>query len=370
MNVLFVCENYAPHIGGVEIVFKTLAEGLVKLGHRVNVVTHRLKNTLAHEVINGVHVRRVRSFDSRYVFTFSCLSRVLMLSRNADIIHTTTFNGAPPAWLASRIFRKKCIITVHEVWANKWRELTDKSAVNAAIHNTLEKLIYLLPFDHYACVSQYTHQALLEIGISTNKSSVVYNGVQYEHFHENVTPLEKLDGFVFLCYGRPGPSKGIEIAVRAFAAVKGKLPDARLFLMLSRDSAYQRRYISIKQLVQELGIQNRVVFREPILWGKLPGFLKSVNCVVIPSFAEGFCFAAAEAAAVKTNLVATTAGSLPEVVSGSVILVPSRDVTALSHGLVDAYYGNYSYVPEKRFTVKENVEKYVALYHSLCRVEL
>ena len=116
MNVLFVCENYAPHIGGAEIVFKTLAEGLVQRGNRVDIVTRRLKNTTAYEAINGVHVHRVRSLDSRYIFTFSCLPSVLMRARRADVIHTTTFNGAPPAWLASRIFRKKCIITVHEVW--------------------------------------------------------------------------------------------------------------------------------------------------------------------------------------------------------------------------------------------------------------
>ena len=75
MNVLFVCENYAPHIGGAEIVFKTLAEELVKLGHNVDVVTHRIKRTKFFEDINGVKVYRVRSFDNRYVFTFSSLPK-------------------------------------------------------------------------------------------------------------------------------------------------------------------------------------------------------------------------------------------------------------------------------------------------------
>ena len=47
MKILFVIENYLPHIGGAEIVFKTLAEGLVKKGHSVDLITHRLKNTPA-----------------------------------------------------------------------------------------------------------------------------------------------------------------------------------------------------------------------------------------------------------------------------------------------------------------------------------
>ena len=41
MKVLFVLENYIPHIGGVEIVFKNLSGGLVKVGHDVSIVTHR-----------------------------------------------------------------------------------------------------------------------------------------------------------------------------------------------------------------------------------------------------------------------------------------------------------------------------------------
>ena len=260
MNVLFVCENYAPHIGGAEIVFKTLAEELVQRGMHVDVVTRHLKKTLAEEVLNGVHIHRVRSFDSRYIFTFSSIPRVLMLARHADIIHTTTFNGAPPAWLASRLFRKKCILTVHEVWVNRWREITDCSRLSAFVHNLLEKMIYTLPFDHYACVSKHTRSALARIGISENKSSVVYNGVQYDAFHADVTASEQFSSFVYLCYGRPGPSKGIDIAVRAFAKIKDVV-DARLLLMLSKDSAYKKRYASIQRLVQQLGIQEKVIFR-------------------------------------------------------------------------------------------------------------
>ena len=47
MNVLFVCENYYPHYGGAEVVFKNLAEGSATAGHEVSVLTHRLKNTLS-----------------------------------------------------------------------------------------------------------------------------------------------------------------------------------------------------------------------------------------------------------------------------------------------------------------------------------
>src|SRR3989344_192764 len=150
MRVLFVLENYMPHVGGAEIVFKNLAESFAEKGFHVDLITHRLKNTKTFEVMNGVRVHRVRCFDSRYLFTFFSIPLVIRLAKKADIIHTTTFNGAPPAWVGARLAGKKCIITVHEVWVNRWRQLTDHSFVSAFIHNFLEKMIYFLPFDRYA----------------------------------------------------------------------------------------------------------------------------------------------------------------------------------------------------------------------------
>ena len=67
MNILFVLENYLPHIGGVEVVFKNLSEGLVRLGHDVSIITHRLKGTKRFEIINGAKVYRINCFHSRII---------------------------------------------------------------------------------------------------------------------------------------------------------------------------------------------------------------------------------------------------------------------------------------------------------------
>ena len=128
MNLLFVLENYLPHLGGVEVVFKNLCEGLVKKGHKVTILTHRLKNTKKFEIIGGVKIHRVRSFQSRKVFTFTAIPQAIELARKADVIHTTTFNGAPPGWLAGFIRRKPVIIHVHEVWISMWNKVTNMSS--------------------------------------------------------------------------------------------------------------------------------------------------------------------------------------------------------------------------------------------------
>ncbi|MEK6905251.1 MAG: glycosyltransferase, partial [Nanoarchaeota archaeon] len=143
MKILFVCENYHPHYGGAEVLFKNLAEGLVKKGNSVAIITTKLPGTKSYEEINGVKVHRVNCFNNRYLFSFLSIPKVLKLAKKADIIQTTTFNGAPPAWLGAKLTHKPVILTVHEVWVGKWKEVTGFSEIRATLHDLLERALYL-----------------------------------------------------------------------------------------------------------------------------------------------------------------------------------------------------------------------------------
>ena len=191
MKILFVCENYFPHIGGAEVVFKNLAEGYVKQGHQVNLVTRHLKGTKKFETINGVKVHRVKSFNTRYLFTFAAIPKVIKLARKADVIQTTTFNGAPPASFAGMFCKKPVFLTIHEVWINKWHKVTNMGKLGCLVHNLLEKAIYLLPFTRYICVSKATQKDLSKLGkfkkskLNQRKVKTIYNGMDYKFWDKN-----------------------------------------------------------------------------------------------------------------------------------------------------------------------------------------
>jgi hypothetical protein len=59
------------------------------------------------------------------------------------------------------------------------------------------------------------------LAFQRKKSKVVYNALDYKHFKDDKNGREEvrrrhgLKGFVFLTYGRPGVSKGIEYAVKS-----------------------------------------------------------------------------------------------------------------------------------------------------------
>ena len=105
MNILVVLENYHPNIGGVETLFKSVCEGLVRLGHKVRVVTSGREDSEAFECINGVDIQRI-TIHSRYLFTLFCLLPLWRLRSQYDLILTTSYNAAFPAWIAAYVHRK------------------------------------------------------------------------------------------------------------------------------------------------------------------------------------------------------------------------------------------------------------------------
>ena len=369
MKILFVIENYAPHIGGVEMLFKNLAEGLAKK-HDVTIITHRPKGAPRSEVINGVRIQRIECMQSRYLFSFLAIPKAIIEARKADVIHTTTFNGAFPAWLASKLTGKRCVITVHEVWVGKWRQYTSMSLIQAGLHNFFERLIYLLPFDRYAAVSNSTRSQLLTIGKSPDKTATVYNALDYGHFnprkHDRKTiraEYELQDKFVCLTYGRPGPSKGIECAIKAVQLIN--IPKLRFMFILSKDRQYRMQLRKNKNLIRKLGIENRVIMLDPVSYKMLPKYIRAADCVVVPSLAEGFGYTAAEACALGVPVVATRTTSLPEVVSGKYLLVTPGSSEEIATAVERVYHGKYNRVPLKKFPPERNVRGYRKIYREL-----
>ncbi|TAL58229.1 MAG: glycosyltransferase family 1 protein [Nanoarchaeota archaeon] len=372
MKVLFVLENYLPHIGGVEVVFSQLAEGLAKQGHRITILTHRIKGTKKEETINGVKVVRVSCFGSRYLFSFFAIPKAINLAKDADIIHTTTFNGTLPAWKSGFFNRKPVIITVHEVWLDFWDELSDMNLLSRKLHAILEKLIYLMPFDKYIAVSEYTAKDLEKIGIPRKKITRIYNALDYDLFNpkkysKNVSrkKLSLPNKFLYFGYGRPGVSKGFEYLIKAVPSVSKALPDSRLVLMLSRGEAYRKRFEELSGLAENLGIKDKIIFVESVAREKLPFYLSAMDCVVIPSLREGFGFTAAESCAMNVPVVATNATSLPEVVSGKYILVNPKDDKAIAKAVVAVSKNKYKTSKLKKFLLSENIKNYLDVYRKI-----
>jgi D-inositol-3-phosphate glycosyltransferase len=346
-------------------------------GHTVEVLTSALKDAKQSEVINGVHVHRVLRIPQkglRYWFTFIVLPYVFRYARNTDLVHTTTYNAAFPAWLAAKLTRKKIVITVHEIFGSKWKIFNKMNWLNSQIHKMFENIIISLPFDRHVAISRYTEKCLLDHGIKQGKLQVIYPGIDYELFNP-----EKYDGqvkrsemglnrkFIYMYYGRPGISKGVEYLIRSVPIISKKIEDSKLVMILAKDPL--DRYNTLIDEIKKLNIGDNLILIDPVPRIELPAYIAAAHCVVVPSLSEGFGFSAAEACVMQKPVVASNVASLPEVVSGKCVLVESGSPEAIADGVFDVFNKKWAMCDKKIFSWQESVDKYINVYNELLKQE-
>ncbi|MBS3127463.1 glycosyltransferase family 4 protein [Candidatus Woesearchaeota archaeon] len=327
-------------------------------------------------MMNGVKIIRIPSLHSRYLFTFTAIFKAIKLARRHDVIQTTTFNGAPPAWLAGKITKKPVVITVHEVWIGKWKEVTGFSWLKRTAHDLLERVVYVLPYDRYVCVSRATWNDLahaLPARAAKKKTAVIYNGFDYDfwkptHFTEGRKVREQLgakDKFIYFSWGRPGTSKGFEYIIKAAPKIKEKIPHSLFLLMLGSIDKYQQKYTELKSLITKLQVQDHVKIIPSVPYEQLGNYIQAADCVIVPSLSEGFGYTALEAISLKKPVVISNAGSLPEVVSGKYQVCVKKDYHDLADKALKIARKEYLSKKMKKFEWKTSIEGYLNLYSTL-----
>jgi len=371
LRILFVLEYYYPHLGGAETLFQQLCEGLVNRGHEVSVVTSKLWNSSGSVVLNGVQVYRVPTpeLGKRYWFTFNAIPYSAWYARKADVISTTTYNGALPAWIASKMYKKPCLITVHEVLGESWADFQGMNILIARLHQLLEWAIIKLNFDKYVGVSSFTKEAIEAYG---KNAIAIHNGIDYglfnpERYNGNRVRYEhKLDNcFVYMYYGRPGLTKGVEDLIKASVSIARSIPKSRLMLLLGKEP--KAGYESVLNLIHSIGIDNHIVIIDPVPRAELPEYIAASDCVVIPSLSEGFGFSAAEACAMNKPVVVSNVASLPEVVSGDYVFCKPNNPDSIVQAVSRVYYKTMGKAEPRRFTWDDCVDKYETLYKEMVR---
>ena len=364
MKLIYVLEYYYPNIGGVETLFKSLIESLAKEGHQITIITSRItKDTPLKENLGNIQITRM-PFNNRYLFTFLGFFYILPHIRSCHLVHTTSYNAAIPAFLASTLFRKKIIITFHEVWADLWKHLPYMGKVGKMVHYLFEQLLLKLPFHHFIGVSQSTSNNLIKAGIKKEAVTTIYNGINYADFQINsLGHSAKNHKFTYTYFGRLGISKGLDLLMKAIPIIKEKHPNSQFQLIIPKVPINFLNNILSFIVANEL--ENYVLLKHHLSFDELKEAITNSNCVVIPSYSEGFCFAAVETIALGTPVISSNQTALKEVVSGQFIKMTEFSVESLVIALDKAIKGKWSKSPIKRFELSDTIEQYKKLYHHI-----
>jgi glycosyltransferase involved in cell wall biosynthesis len=352
----------------METLMGELCTRMASRGHDVTVVTRSLPQTSQEEFRSGVRIFRVRSPGGRFSFPLAALPLALRIARSCDVVHTTTFSAAPLGSFISRIARRPVVLTVPELWIGKWHDYSDAPLLRAALFDIIERAIFAFPYDAYVGISNYTTKRLhTHLGSRGPLPRTIYCGfdpapwtvpvdVDSIRAERNVAP----EDFLIVAYGRPGISKGFRYLIDAFPQLAVAIPNVRLRLILSDSKATARDLAALKRRADP-----RIDFERPLPLSELSGVIRSADCVVVPSLAEGFGYAVLEAANADVPLVVSNTTSIPEVVGGRYQFSAPRDVDSLVRGITRVSQRDFLTREVPRFDWATAVNEYERVYESL-----
>ena len=292
---------------------------------------------------------------------------VLFLARKHDLIHTTSYNAGIPAFFGGFFTGRKVLITFHEVWGSLWFRLPFFNKISLYLHYLFEQFLLRLPFYKFIAVSDFTRKRIIDSGVDPQKVVRIYNGISYQKFErlsEQVKPQKK-QGFIFLYFGRLGISKGLDIFLMAIKKLSGSKEDFKVVLIVPKRPG--KLFRAIMEMIQSLQISRYITLLHELEEKELFKTVLGSDCVVIPSYSEGFCYTAAESVALNLPIISSQQGALPEVVSGKFISFKDQDPDELHLAMVHAMQGNWNFLEKRKFQMEDTVNNYIHLYQSVIK---
>lgn len=179
-------------------------------------------------------------------------------------------------------------------------------------------------------VSDTTARDLVErLGLPSDRVAVAHNGVDKEMFH----PIQRrLFDFPYVLFvGSEQPRKNLAALLAAMARlVDGKHAGELRLVKVGEpggDPCYRQETLA---RVRELGLGDRVLFTGWLSNQELAAAYAGATCLVMPSLYEGFGLPPLEAMACGCPVIASTCGSLGEVLGGAALRLGSCDPESIA----------------------------------------
>ncbi|WP_236403994.1 glycosyltransferase [Microaerobacter geothermalis] len=351
-HIIHLLSRFNPQKVQVEVLCfydSTFAEKLRRNGIKVHVMDQYgrfdfrllkgITQFLDHEKPDIVHTHGVKA---NFFGRLAC--RRLNISPVVTTIHSLLkYDYAHPL---ARFFASKM-----ELWTRKWTT-------------------------HFIAISKAIEEDLYETGVSSDKISVIYHGIDISYFSHVKDPqlIRRLadlpsDATVVGAVGRLVPIKGFDVLLKAASLLK-KEGFPHMFVLVGSGPEEK----NLRKLASELEITDRVRFLG--FQQDIPSVLAGIDIFVSPSRTEGLGLAVLEAMAAGKPVVATGVGGVKELIRDKEngVLIPVDDEVALFRALEGLFIHPKIYFQlsikakqevEKRFSVEGMVEQTYQLYVQL-----
>jgi glycosyltransferase involved in cell wall biosynthesis len=273
------------------------AETLAKRGDRVDVVALRMEGQSSKEVIDGVCVYRIqrRVLNEKWKFTY--LGKLLFfflrsfifltwkqLQERYDLIHVHSVPDFEVfAALIPKLTGSKIILDIHDLVPEFYL-----SKFNASSNSLIFKLLVTVErmsaafADHVIAANHIWLKRLHERSVRSADCTVILNFPDTDIFHLRGRNRNDCK-FIMVYPGTWNYHQGVDLAIRAFALIADKSPEAEFHIYGGGDQAD-----FLKTLIADLNLQERVFLNGGRTLQEIPSIMENSDLGVVPKRSDGF----------------------------------------------------------------------------------
>lgn len=356
MKILLL-SRFFPYIGGREVLVMLLANELSKDNQVVLATPDVGRVAKDFEIIKNDRESLENCFKSF----------------KPDIIHSHTFYLTPDIIKLAKKYKVPVILTIHGDILGFGSE-TDKKMFSLMVPK----------LDHLVTVCEQGKNQMLNNGLSKNKVSNIYPGIESNMFR--ATDIDKgifrnsfqlpLNKFIFITPARMAKYKGLEILLEAVSKLDVQTRNRAIFWITTPATRYRDDELiytkEILQKINDLGIKENM-FISFTDFSSMSFAYKAADGFILPSTTEQFPVTILEAMNSKLPIIATNVGGVTEVVNQKTgYLIPPKNPEVLRSAIKFVINNDNNKkttfaqnLVVKKFNITKMKDEYIGLYNRI-----
>jgi glycosyltransferase involved in cell wall biosynthesis len=333
-NRIIITHQYPPgNPGGGTKSCLDIAKQLEKLGQEVILIFHDdgrsdLPENYAFEQVYTVPRNSFHHFLSSV--EFSKTVKRLLKEQPVDAVLSWGYEGA----FLPRLLKTNDVTFGMIAAKPSYREWLDRKAGNwmRSLSDNWFRCRLFKVADVVYVSSNYTHQEMVDLfQVDPKCIEITYRGIDDIFLQVERSCPEKISNFIF--YGSFDPVKGVFDVISALGKVASQ--GHKNWHLKLAGWGYEDE---LKNAIREQGIEEQVVLLGTLTPQELAEELEWSHLAILPSRAESFGRAIAEAQAAGLAVISYETGSVPEVVEQGItgLLVPPQQIDLLSKAVIQA----------------------------------
>ena len=247
------------------------------------------------------------------------------------------------------------VVTIHDLTPYKFPQYVFSSSpflnLRQRLYYFLQKKAIQKNTEKIITVSENTRKDVISIfNFDSKKVIAIHEGIE-----ETFRPIKdgkvitaaknkyKIEGDYIFYIGGFGKHKNVSTLIKAFSAISNDYKSLKLVLggkTSADDTSGQNAYSELVKLIENLKLQDKVVFAGFIDDVDLSVIYSGATMFIYPSLYEGFGFPPLEAMACGCPVISSNAGSLLEVVADGGVLFEPFDVDGLTQNILKLLQSN------------------------------